>query len=218
MKARAAAAGDPASVTDGRVRRAELLRETRRGEILDVAAEVFGRKGYHQATIGDVIEAAGIARGTFYLYFDSKAAIFRELLDRLMKELRGAVSGVSVGEGALPVRTQVLSIIGRLVQTVGGNRSLVTVLLREPVGLDPDIDRKLGQFYGELRAFISSALEAGQALGIVRAIDPALAAACVLGSIKHTLETHFIGADPSTVGERELTRALVDFNLGALLA
>ncbi len=55
--------------TDGRAERANKKRELRRREILDVARGVFAEKGYHHTHVADIIEAAGIARGTFYLYF-----------------------------------------------------------------------------------------------------------------------------------------------------
>ncbi len=41
---------------------------------------MFAAKGYHGTRISDIIDAAGIARGTFYLYFESKSAIFLELI------------------------------------------------------------------------------------------------------------------------------------------
>ena len=48
----------------------------RRNEILVAARDVFARKGYHQATIDDIVKAAGVARGTYYLYFEDKRAVF----------------------------------------------------------------------------------------------------------------------------------------------
>ena len=48
----------------------------RRQQILTVARDVFARRGYHAAKIDDIVAAAGIARGTFYLYFEDKRAIF----------------------------------------------------------------------------------------------------------------------------------------------
>lgn len=44
----------------------------RRQQILDAAKHVFAEAGYHGASINAIIERAEIARGTFYLYFESK--------------------------------------------------------------------------------------------------------------------------------------------------
>jgi AcrR family transcriptional regulator len=64
-----------------RTRAAEIAREATRGELLGAALEVFGQKGYAATTISDIVGAAGVTQGTFYLYFTNKADIFSELLD-----------------------------------------------------------------------------------------------------------------------------------------
>jgi len=78
-------------VEDGRVRRARRLRASRRTALLDAAKRRFARRGYHRTSIDDIIDEAGIARGTFYLHFESKRAIFDELVAELL-----AVPGASV--------------------------------------------------------------------------------------------------------------------------
>ena len=50
----------------------KLPKAERRQQILTVARDVFARRGYHQSTIDDIVAEAGVARGTFYLYFEDK--------------------------------------------------------------------------------------------------------------------------------------------------
>ena len=87
---------------DGRVSRARKQREYRRAAVLAVARQVFSQKGYHATSIDDLIAAADIARGTFYLYFESKRAIFDELLDELFATLAATVKRIDVAPGAAP--------------------------------------------------------------------------------------------------------------------
>jgi AcrR family transcriptional regulator len=54
----------------------------RQAHILDAAAAVIMRQGYDKTTVGDVAEAAGLNRGTLYLYFGSKEKLFDALLQR----------------------------------------------------------------------------------------------------------------------------------------
>ena len=68
---------------DGRVTRANARREHRRALILRAAVQTFSVRGYHQTRVADIIKAAGIARGTFYLYFKDKHALFETLVERL---------------------------------------------------------------------------------------------------------------------------------------
>ena len=65
--------------------------DTRR-RLLDAAEAVFGELGYPEASVVKVAEAAGVATGTFYLYFDSKRAIFVELMMDLNRRIRQAMS------------------------------------------------------------------------------------------------------------------------------
>ena len=62
-------------------------KEARREQILEAAVEVFGEMGYHAANVADVIARAGVARGTFYQYFENKRQVFDELLDDLLGTL-----------------------------------------------------------------------------------------------------------------------------------
>jgi AcrR family transcriptional regulator len=61
--------------------------ETRRQAILDAALSVFAERGFEAARLDDVAARAGVAKGTLYLYFRDKEALFEELV-------RGAVSPI----------------------------------------------------------------------------------------------------------------------------
>ena len=65
--------------------------DTRR-RLLDAAERVFGELGFHDASIVKLADAAGVASGTFYLYFDSNKAIFVELMRDLNRRIRHAMS------------------------------------------------------------------------------------------------------------------------------
>ena len=74
---------------------------TRAGGCSTRPSSVFGELGYHDASIVKLTEAAGVAQGTFYLYFDSKKAIFDELVRDLNRRVRHAMKeGSSQGDDA----------------------------------------------------------------------------------------------------------------------
>jgi AcrR family transcriptional regulator len=66
-----------------------------RRRLLDAAEAVFGDLGYHDASIVKLAEAAGVGAGTFYLYFDSKKAIFDELVRDLNRRVRHTMKEAS---------------------------------------------------------------------------------------------------------------------------
>jgi AcrR family transcriptional regulator len=58
-----------------------------RQKLLDAARLVFERDGYHDARLADIVQAAGLATGTFYNYYRSKEEIFRDLVTLVMDDL-----------------------------------------------------------------------------------------------------------------------------------
>ena len=71
--------------------------ERTRRKLLDAAEEVFGAVGYHDASIVKITEAADVAQGTFYLYFESKLQIFDEVVLDLNQRIRRAMSDAARG-------------------------------------------------------------------------------------------------------------------------
>ena len=68
-----------------------------REKILASALKEFGKVGYHDASIVRITEGAGVAMGTFYLYFDGKLAVFNELVEDLNRRLRHRMTQAIVG-------------------------------------------------------------------------------------------------------------------------
>lgn len=66
--------------------------EATRRKILDAAEVVFGELGYYEASISEITRRAGVAQGTFYIYFHSKREIFAEMVEDIGKQLRKATS------------------------------------------------------------------------------------------------------------------------------
>jgi AcrR family transcriptional regulator len=59
----------------------------KRGRILDAAQSLFLRYGVKRTALDDVVREAGIAKGTLYLYFDSKDTLFAAIAERLCAEV-----------------------------------------------------------------------------------------------------------------------------------
>jgi AcrR family transcriptional regulator len=66
--------------------------ERTRQKLLEAAERVFAELGYHDASIVKITEAAGVAQGTFYLYFESKKQVFDELVLDLNARVRHAMT------------------------------------------------------------------------------------------------------------------------------
>lgn len=202
---------------DGRAARAAHKRERRRKMVLDTALRVFSEKGYHQTRISDIIEAAGIARGTFYLYFDSKNAIFHELLDLLLERIRENVVGVDLREGAPAVRDQLLVSVQRVLTAFHRNPALTRFVLREAVGVDVEVDQKLQGFYEHLHAWLSTSLANGERIGLVRHLDTEHVAWCIIGSFKQFLQL-VLDRPADEVDIEHLSQVVLDLHLQGIVA
>lgn len=60
----------------------------RRNQLLDIAARLFAERGYHPTSVADIVEAASVGKGVFYWYFESKEALFTEILREANFSLR----------------------------------------------------------------------------------------------------------------------------------
>ena len=85
----------PVSQATGRPLTARGQKTRRR--LLEAAEQVFADLGYHEASIVKITEHAAVALGTFYLYFDSKQAIFDELVLDLNSRVRHSMSEAMAG-------------------------------------------------------------------------------------------------------------------------
>ena len=83
----------------GPVRR--LRRAERREQILDAATRAFARSGFAATSLDDVAAEAGITRVILYRHFDSKAGMYRSVLDRACTRLASTVGTGDYGEDAV---------------------------------------------------------------------------------------------------------------------
>jgi AcrR family transcriptional regulator len=60
--------------------------DERRRELIACAQELFYSKGYERTTVGDIVAELGVAKGTFYYYFDSKLAILEAMVDEALSQ------------------------------------------------------------------------------------------------------------------------------------
>jgi len=62
--------------------------DVRKNEILDTAEKLFMEKGYEKTTVGNIVNRIGVAKGTFYYYFESKESIIDSIIERRFKRAR----------------------------------------------------------------------------------------------------------------------------------
>ena len=82
-------------------RRAQRLpAEARRSEILQAATLCFSRSGYHESTIDDIAEQAGLSKGAVYWHFAGKRDLFLALVDDIVRGIKRQLADPEPGTSA----------------------------------------------------------------------------------------------------------------------
>jgi AcrR family transcriptional regulator len=84
--------------------RKQDLSEERKNEILDAALEVFSELGLQEASVDDVVERAGLSKGTLYWYFKSKDRLIGALMKRFFAQELGKIRELQKGRGSVRER------------------------------------------------------------------------------------------------------------------
>ncbi|MEA2647043.1 MAG: hypothetical protein QOE92_2126 [Chloroflexota bacterium] len=170
--------------------------EATRQKVLESAEHVFGEKGYHGASVTEITRAAGVAQGTFYLYFRGKKEIFLDLVDSLGRALRAATLEASS-------RAQTYAEAERLgfkafFGFARGHRHIYRIV-QECDRVDPVTFRR---FYADLAETYHRANAAALSRGEIAASDPEVLAYCMLG-VGHFVALRFLLWDDELTEETE---------------
>jgi AcrR family transcriptional regulator len=155
--------------------------DERRDQLIVASRRVFAELGYHRASVSSIIEAAGVARGTFYNYFESKRACFQAVLEGVMESVAGAVHPIDV---TTDIPIQVRDNIDRLFVSLTENDEVPRILFAEAAGIDEEGDEGLRGFYRSATDRLRTAIQSGQALQIVRDGDAQLMARLLVGMLR----------------------------------
>lgn len=185
----------------------------RKRQLLDAAVEAFGEKGYHRTQVSDIIDQAGVARGTFYLYFKSKREIFDVLMTELFQRVRNEVKTLP-RDAIQAIPSQLKGNLDRVTNLLLKNPLLAKILFNESVGLDPDLDRRLKGFYGQLLDLIQRGLKQGQEMGFVKGGDTKLLSVALLGAMKEVFYQALLGW--KTPPSKEIVETIYRLAISAL--
>ncbi len=150
--------------------------------LIESAKKVFSERGYYNAQISHIIDEAGVARGTFYLYFRSKEEIFKEILNEVVEELKRRIKPLDINRN--PVE-QIVENIASVIDFALKNKELAIIVLKK--NCDSKLFKDIEEFYEEITELIKKSLIKGIELGIIRKCDTDIVARTVLGSVKEVI-------------------------------
>jgi len=147
----------------------DVVSAFRRDQILAAAHGVFASRGFKEATVGDIADAAGVAKGTLYLYFKSKDEIYWAALHRGLDELH-ALTRTALARAAGP-RDKLHAFIDTKVRFFDADREFFSIYFAEFGNVSPHhlpAQQPFLQRYMEQVALLDATLQQAAAAGIVR--------------------------------------------------
>jgi AcrR family transcriptional regulator len=145
----------------GRPKRKQLLTDLRRQEILAAAIKMFGRRGFAATCVDDIAASAGIAKGTLYLYFDSKEDMYATAVQLAVAELQ-ALAEERV-RGIENFRERLAVAIGVRMQFWDEQKNLYRLLLT--VGREPRHRAQTQKLLMAGQAYFLAILKGGKKTG-----------------------------------------------------
>jgi AcrR family transcriptional regulator len=145
--------------------RKQVLTDLRREEILTAAIKVFGKKGFAATCVGDVADAAKMAKGTVYLYFESKEEIYATAVGLAIERLQ-AYSAERV-QPATGVRERLAVAISVRMEFWHEQINLYRLLLT--VGREPQHRQQTHELLRAGHAYFVGILEEGVEAGEIAA-------------------------------------------------
>jgi AcrR family transcriptional regulator len=187
--------------------------EDRPDEILSAATALFGEQGFARTRLEDVAKRAGVSKGTLYLYFDSKEALFREMVRK------NVVSVVEAAEQRYAQHTgtarEALSDLVRSWWKVGGTQE--SACIHRLVGAELSNFPELGRFYfdeviSRMRRLIESIIARGVDSGEFRTVAHNYAVrglpSLVIHAINH--QRFFAPHDPHALDDDQVVEGILD--------
>jgi AcrR family transcriptional regulator len=188
----------------------------RRRRILEAAAVIFARNGYANTTTRAIAEAADVAEGTLYNYFDSK----REILLAVARETEAPMELAVLELADLEERSAMIAMFEMAFSVSETQlpflRTLVSEAWVDDGILEDFVISRMGRLQQRLQAYIASRIAAG----VFRPVDPGLCARMAIGLFGALILPVFRGLEPLPPAEarRALAEAAVDLMLYGLAA
>lgn len=163
--------------------------QARRAELLRVGREVLAEKGFEATTISEIVSRAGVAQGTFYLYFPSKISLIVTLAQEMQASIEDALRASYASSDHLS------QMINRSVEAafhIMGQYSDVLALIHSGIRW-LEAEEAHSHIFAPYHALIAEAIRRSQNRGDVRAsINPEVTAVFIVGCIYYAADQCYV--------------------------
>lgn len=185
-------------------KRSRLPAEQRKKSILRAAAEIFAERGYRLSSVSDIVHRAGVARGTFYLYFESKRDAFLQLIQYYFEDIAAILwDNHAHLEKALREGGDFLGAwrrnISSLLDYHRRNPHLASIVYREALGRDEDFSQKVEELSRLARRIYKEEFTMMESRGLIRPCPLELVTSMAVGSVVYVILEHLVQSKKADV-------------------
>jgi AcrR family transcriptional regulator len=173
--------------TINKIKRKDGLK--RQSDIMAIALQLFADKGYTATSIDDIINTAGIARGTFYLHFTGKNDVVAMIVESYLNQMYAIIQklDISMNKPMDDIKDYYRTAT-RIFTSIPSAKHFVKVMLRDVMGTEIEIIDKVNDFFDksiQLSAlYIAQAQRDGK---VIPTLDPVALSVCIVGAVKEIL-------------------------------
>jgi AcrR family transcriptional regulator len=174
-------------------------KDAKRTNMMQAAVRVFAEKGYHAATVRDIVQAAAVAVGTFYFYFPDKESLFVHLYEETADFLVQTIQQAIHSRQTWP--QQVQAGIQAYVNIALYEPAIIQLLLVGGVGTVPALAGKHHHFRRQLSQVWQQPLRQAQTRQIISDLDTHYTATAISGAIDEVILNLLSQTDPELAAE-----------------
>lgn len=125
--------------------------------LIDAAFELFTKKGINPTAVDEVVKRAGVAKGTFYLYFRDKYDLLEQMITMKCTEIVKRVleeNGEKMNGADVPASEKMIVFLDAMIDELAANKNLAVLVLRDMAAFrklwSPDYSRDESEIYEKL--------------------------------------------------------------------
>lgn len=151
-----------------------------RAAILDAAADCFAENGYTETGVAEICRRAGVSRGALYYHFESKQAIFLELVDSQLADLKEALEMSARDAVSIPASLRRLSYLMPDLIRSDYTRASIFLEVWSQASREQTVRETLLETYRHFEDIFTRLIRRGIEEGTFAAIDPTAGAQALL--------------------------------------
>lgn len=168
------------------------MKADKREAILNAAAQIFGEKGFHSATVEEIAKEAGVGKGTIYQYFDSKSKIFEELHQWFIQRY---IMDLDTLDEKEPFAENLKRLIGIHLVHMQEYSPIATKIHRELAEMDVErCDVGMSELMQQLEKRFERLIDSAMARGELKNVERRLAVNYIAGALLALTHAVFVGS------------------------